>query len=137
MITFANDMKNQKKIILNRPDSVIPMEHRVDEVRKYLFSKLIEEKVFWSYNMVETDPSDISDEMLISLTLKYLDLNEINLLKEIFPIKTIKYAWIKYLLPEGSYLFTLNRFIAWYIFNIKKPDTYIKRMETRSLKKNA
>ena len=45
----------------------------------------------------------------------------------------IKNSWVKYLIPEGHYLFTLNRFLAWYYFDIKKPDVYLKSMETRRL----
>ena len=105
------------------------------KIKSYLIDKLKEENVFWSYEMSEKRLSNLSDELLISLTIKYLDLDEINLLKEIYSIKTIKSAWIKYLIPEREYLHSLNRFIAWYVFNIKKPETYLKSMETRSLNK--
>lgn len=40
-----------------------------------------------------------------------------------------------YLLPQGEYLYTLNRFLAWYYFRVKNPDTYMKTMETRYFNK--
>lgn len=113
-------MKSQKKHI---------------EIRSQLISKLINEKVFWSYNISDTEINTISDSQLISLTLRYLDLNEINSLKKIFTISKMKEAWIKYLIPEGEYLHTLNRFLAWYYFDIKKPDIYLKSMQTRHINK--
>lgn len=106
-------------------------EIHIESVRKQLFDKLIKEKAFWSYNMKATTPSDISDEVLIALTYKYLDLQEIDLLKRVFSANKLKDSWIKYLLPEGDYLYTLNRFLAWYCFDIKHPDSYLKAMTTR------
>ena len=39
------------------------------------------------------------------------------------------------LIPQEEYLYTLNRFFAWYYFKVKKPDAYIKSMATRHLNK--
>lgn len=54
--------------------------------------KLIEEKVFWSYDVKKED--QVSDEVLIEKTLIYLDLDEINALFELFPYKKIKEVWL-------------------------------------------
>ena len=100
-----------------------------------LFDKLKEEKAFWSYDPSLIDVESISDEMLISMTLRHLDIEEIKLLEKLYTRKFIKSTWVKYLIPEGEYLLTLNRFIAWYFFDIKQPDIYIKSMETRHFNK--
>lgn len=103
------------------------------EIKAFLLDKLKEEKAFWSYDQRTVTVDSIPDELLIALTLRHLDLDEINLLFEIFSEKTIKEAWINQLVPEGDYLRTLNRFIAWYYFHIKNPDRYLKVLETKYL----
>ena len=74
-------------------------------------------------------------DMLIEKTLLHLDLEEINQLFLIYPFKKIKRVWLDYLVPQAEYLYTLNRFFAWYYFKAKKPDAYIKSMATRHLNK--
>ena len=73
--------------------------------------------------------------MLIEKTLIYLDMKEIDQLFLIYPFNKIKQVWRDYIIPQGEYLYTLNRFLAWYYFKIKRPDSYIKSMETRHLNK--
>lgn len=51
----------------------------------------------------------------------------------IYPKKAIKSAWIRLLVPEGDYLYTLNRFFAWYYFKAKRPDAYLKSLITRHI----
>lgn len=104
-----------------------------DVVKQELLEKLKQEHCFWSYN--ENSIKDISDDMLIEKTLLHLDLEEINQLFLIYPFKKIKQVWLDYLVPQREYLYTLNRFFAWYYFKAKKPDTYIKSMATRHLNK--
>ena len=113
-------------------------EIREEELKNkvaFLVNKLKEERAFWSYDQSTVTIESISDELLIALTLRYLDLEEINLLYEIYSPKMIKEAWKKQLVPEGDYLRTLNRFIAWFYFNIKNPDRYLKTIETQHLNK--
>ena len=99
------------------------------EIKLQLVDKLKEEHRFWSYQ--EDSIKEISDDMLIEKTLLYLDLPEIAQLFKIFSLKKIKRVWLNYLVPQEEYLYSLNRFIAWYYFDIKKPDAYIKAMATR------
>ncbi len=104
-----------------------------DAVKQELLAKLKQEHCFWSYN---TDTiNNISDDMLIEKTLLHLDLKEINQLFQIYPFKKIKRVWLDALIPQEEYLYTLNRFFAWYYFKTKKPDAYIKSMATRHLNK--
>lgn len=105
----------------------------VDIVKSDLLAKLKQEHCFWSYN--ENSIKDIPDDMLIEKTLLYLDLEEINQLFQIYPFKKIKQVWLDYLIPQAEYLYTLNRFFAWYYFKVKNPDAYIKSMATRHFNK--
>ena len=66
-------------------------------------------------------------------TLVYLDLDEIKVLFELYGKQKVKRVWLERLVPQGEYLHTLNRFFAWFYFRVKKPDMYIKSMETRIL----
>ena len=90
-----------------------------DAIKQELLAKLKQEHCFWSYN--EDSIKDI--------------LDEINQLFLIYPFKKIKQVWLDYLIPQEEYLYTLNRFFAWYYFKAKKPDAYIKSMATRHLNK--
>lgn len=104
-------------------------------IKNLLLKKLKEEKAFWSYEPRSINIHSIPDEQLIALTLRYLDLEEINLLYEIYSPKTIKEAWKNLLIPEGEYLYTLNRFIAWFYFKAKNPGQYVKTLYTKHLNK--
>lgn len=103
------------------------------EIRQSLLEQLKRENAFWSYDAVSITAESISDEQLIAWTMRYLDLDEIKLLFTIFPYRKVKDAWKKMLVPEGDYLYTLNRFFAWYYFKAKNPDAYLKMLETRHL----
>lgn len=98
-----------------------------------ILQKLKAENCFWSYS--ESSIKDIPDDILIEKTLVYLDLPEIDAIFKIFSFKQIKRVWLEQMVPQGEYLFTLNRFLAWYYFHIKRPDQYLKAMTTRHINK--
>lgn len=98
-----------------------------------ILKKLKAENCFWSYS--EDSIKTVPDDILIEKTLIYLDLPEIDELFQLYPYKKIKKVWLEQLVPQGEYLYTLNRFFAWYYFHIKRPDTYLKAMATRHLNK--
>lgn len=100
-----------------------------------LLDKLKQEHCFWSYSDDSVTLENVSDDILIEKTLQHLDLEEINVLFQTFSFKKIKQAWLKYLVPQEDYLYTLNRFLAWYYFKAKRPDAYIKSMATRHFNK--
>lgn len=104
------------------------------DVREYLIEKLVEEGGFWSYD-TESVRRNISDEQLIEATLEKLDLEEINFLFKLFPIRKVKSVWLNKMVVQGDYYYLLNRFYAWYFFNIRRPDQYLKSMQTRHLSK--
>lgn len=101
------------------------------EIRHNLMLKLKAAHCFWSYAADSWD--DTTDEQLIEKVLIYLDLQEINQLFGLYGRKKIKQVWMQRMVPQGAYLKTLNRFLAWYYFRIKNPDTYLKTQETRLL----
>lgn len=102
-------------------------------IKGNLLRQLKEENAFWSYAPESVTLESVRDDQLIALTMRYLDLDEIKLLFQIFSFKKIKDAWKRLLVPEGEYLYTLNRFFAWYYFKAKNPDAYLKSLQTRHL----
>lgn len=103
-----------------------------DARKHFLIEKLKEENRFWSYAPGFAD-SDVPDDILIEKTLVYLDLDEIRMLFELYGKQKVKHVWLERLVPQGDYLYSLNRFFAWFYFRVKKPDMYVKSMETRIL----
>lgn len=103
------------------------------EVKQELTEQLKREHCFWSFN--ESSLQDIPDDILIEKSLVYLDLQDIDKLFNIYPFKKVKRIWLDTLVPQQDYYHNLNRFLAWWYFGIKKPDTYLKAMTTRHLNK--
>lgn len=112
---------------------IIRRQDEVSAIKASLLEKLKQENVFWSYAPESITLDNLSDDRLIELTMRYLDLDEIKQLFQIFSQKKIKDAWKRLLVPEGEYLYTLNRFFAWYYFKAKRPDAYLKSLQTRHL----
>lgn len=110
-----------------------PQHHKQDDLRAYLVKELKDNNAFWSYSDVEN--SIVDDDTLIEKTLRYLDLDEIKILFEMFNEKDIKRVWLERLVPQGDYLYSLNKFIAWYYFKAKRPGQYVKTMETKYINK--
>ena len=98
-------------------------------IKKQLLAKLKQEHCLWSYT--EDTVSNISDDILIEKTLLHLDLEDIDQLFKIYSFHKVKRVWLDHLIPQEEYLYTLNRFLAWYYFKVKNPDRYIKSMITR------
>lgn len=109
---------------------------KIREIKGNLVALLKKENAFWSYAPESVTVDTIKDDQLIAMTMRYLDLDEIKQLFEIFTFKKIKAAWRSLLVPEGEYLYTLNRFFAWYYFKAKKPDAYLKSLQTRYFNTN-
>ncbi len=116
---------------------IVRNKERIQEVKNALLTQLKCEHAFWSYEPGSVNVEKIDDDRLIAMTMRYLDLPEIKQLFTIFSYKKIKDAWKCILVPEGEYLYTLNRFFAWYYFKAKKPDAYLKSLETRYLNRIA
>ena len=89
---------------------------------------------YWSYDHSTISAKNIPDEILITKTLIYLDIEDINLLFHYYKPDFIKKVWREHVAIQGDYLRTLNQFLAWYYFNIKKPGRYLKTIETKRIK---
>ncbi|MCD8387910.1 MAG: hypothetical protein LUD17_13660 [Bacteroidales bacterium] len=100
-------------------------------IKEELIQKLKAENCFWSYQADSV--KDVPDDILIEKTLIHLDMPEILQLFSIYPKKKIKQVWLHHLVPQGKYLWALNRLFARFLFDIKNPDSYLKAMETRYL----
>lgn len=104
------------------------------DIREQIADKLIATGGFWSYD-AKSLREKLSDDQLIEATLEKLDLDDIDSLFELFPEKRIKDVWRRTMVVQGDYYYSLNRFIAWYYFDIRYPDRYLKAMMTRHLNK--
>lgn len=114
---------------------MIKDRNHIDRTKNNLLSALKAEHAFWSYDLTSITIENIGDDQLIALTMRYLDLPEIKQLFSIYSYRKIKSAWRSLLVPEGAYLYTLNRFFAWYYFKAKHPDAYLKSLQTRHFNK--
>ena len=61
-------------------------------VKSYLIEKLKQEHCLWSYD--NDSIQDMPDDMLIELVMLYLDIDEINMLFNIFSYKKMKRAFL-------------------------------------------
>ena len=104
-----------------------------EEIKPYLLEKLKAENCLWSYDLASV--KDIDDDVLIELVMIFLDIDEINLLFQLFPKDKVKKAWLSNVVAQGERYYTLNKFFAWYYFDVKDPQRYVKSMATRMLNK--
>jgi hypothetical protein len=101
------------------------------DARPYLVEQLKQQHCLWSYDHDAID--DLPDDMLIEFVMLYLDIDEINMLFQLFPYKKVKRSWIENVVTQGERYYTLNYFFAWYYFHVKRPRAYVKAMATRQL----
>ena len=102
-----------------------------DNVRQQLFRKLKKENCFWSYDVSKM--KSISDEALIEHVMLYLDIEDINILFPLFGFKKVKRVWLDRVAPQGEMFRAFNILYAWYYFGAKRPEAYVKSIETRHL----
>ena len=102
-----------------------------DNVREQLFRKLKEENCFWSYDVSKM--KSISDEALIEHVMLYLDIEDINKLFALFGYKKVKRVWLDRVAPQGEMFRQFNILYAWYYFGAKRPEAYVKSIETRHI----
>jgi Helix-turn-helix. len=112
-------------------------EDAVDSYREHIRSELctaIRSSVaLWSYEEVQAN--DLSDDDIIENTFLYLDMPEIAMMMRIFRRDKIKQVWKDRLVVQGEYLHDLNVMIARLYFGIKKPDRYLKAVESQFFNK--
>ncbi len=101
------------------------------DVKQYLFRRLKKENCLWSYDVSKM--KSISDEALIEYVMLYLDIDDINRLFPLFGYKKVKRVWLDRVAPQGAMFRAYNVLYAWYYFGAKRPEAYVKSIETRHL----
>ena len=101
------------------------------KVKKQLLDKLKKENCFWSYD--SSKMKAISDESLIEYVLLYLDIKDIDKLFHLFGYKKVKAVWLERVAPLGKMFRPFNILYAWYYFGAKRPEAYVKSIETRHM----
>ena len=104
------------------------------KLRQSLFRKLKRENAFWSYNPESVTFRNCDDETLIYKTLVHLDIEEINQLFNIYDKVKIQEVWERELCIQGDFYRRLNKFLAYFYFNIDDPKKYIRKIERKHLK---
>lgn len=102
------------------------------EVRNALCEKLLLKNAFWSYDVHSSDA--IPDEELIEKCFVVLDIDDINLMFELYPRKYIRKVWQERMAIQGEYMYMLNVMIAMYYFGIKEPEKYLAKVERNYMK---
>ena len=102
-----------------------------ENARKQLFRKLKKENCFWSYDVSKM--RSIYDESLIEYVLLYLDIKDIDQIFLLFGYKKVKRVWLDRVAPQGEMFRPYNILYAWYYFGAKRPEAYVKSIETRHM----
>ena len=111
--------------------SMQAIQRRKQDIRNYLCESLVNKNAFWSYEVKSFD--DIPDEELIEKCFTILDMNEIDLMFELFPRKRILQVWKEQMAIQGEYMQMLNIMIAMYYFGIKEPEKYLAKVEKQHI----
>ena len=109
------------------------VQQRKQMIRNHLCEQLVKKNAFWSYDVKSFD--DIPDEELIEKCFTTLDMEDINLMFELFPRKYIQKVWKERMAIQGEYMQMLNVMIAIYYFNIKEPEKYLAKIERQHINK--
>jgi hypothetical protein len=92
------------------------------EKKEILFAHLKKNRVFW--NIQVNDDLIKEDDLIIEKTLRHLEVEDINLLFEIYPNKQIYRVWKETLLCNPK-MESLNLFLALYYFNFSREDANV------------
>lgn len=111
--------------------SIQDIQRRKQSIRNHLCETLMNKNAFWSHDVKSFD--DIPDEELIEKCFTALDINDIDLMFEIFPRKRIQQVWRERLAIQGEYMQMLNVMIAMYYFGIKEPEKYLSKVEKQHI----
>ena len=104
-----------------------------EAIKPHLIGQLKKVNAFWSYS--QDSIKDVPDDILVELVMLHIDLDDIDMLFQLYPFPFVKKAWIENVVAQGERYYVLNRFFAWFYFGIKKPGAYVKAMATRQLNK--
>ena len=110
------------------------MPEEKKHVREELIRKLIENRVFWSYQ--KREKNTISDDLVIEKTLEHLDVEDIQQLFLLYPREKIKQIWDERFIPDERYR-SINILFAYLYFDIKNPEQYLTRKKQQHYKRLA
>ena len=109
------------------------IKERKQSIRNHLCEQLVAKNAFWSYDVKSFDA--IPDEELIEKCFTALDIDDIDLMFEIYPRKHIQQVWRNKMAIQGEYMQRLNIMIAMYYFGIKEPEKYLAKAEKQHIQK--
>ena len=116
---------------LMKLQAIQAVHKRKMSIRNHLCEKLVAKNAFWSYDVKNYD--SIPDEEIIEKCFTVLDMDDIDLMFEIFPRKRILQVWKEKMAIQGEYMQMLNIMIAMYYFGIKEPEKYLARIEKQHI----
>ena len=99
------------------------MKNEFAQKKIELLESLKEEHAFWSYNFKNQE--EINNDILIEKVLLHLDIEDIIKLYNMFSIQKILKIWKEKLLVQNFKYRNLNRFYAFWLFEINEPEKYI------------
>ncbi len=109
------------------------VKKRKQSIRIHLCEQLVAKNAFWSYDVKSFDA--IPDEELIEKCFTTLDIDDINLMFELYPRKQIQQVWRNRMAIQGEYMQRLNVMIAMYYFGINEPEKYLAKVEKQHINK--
>jgi len=81
-----------------------------DKIKQHLQQQLIAKHLFWSYDNAADVP--LNDDLLVEMSLVYLDLEDINRLFAIYPYESVKRVWEERVVRQNSKYKELNMLLA-------------------------
>jgi len=109
------------------------VKRRKQALRNHLCEQLAAKNAFWSYDV--NSFNDIPNNELIEKCFTVLDMDDIELMFELYPRKQIMKVWREQMAIQGDYMRMLNIMIAMYYFGIKEPESYLEKAERQHLNK--
>ena len=107
------------------------VRQRKQSIRNHLCKELVSKNAFWSYDVKSFE--SIPDEEIIEKCFTILDMDDIDLMFELYPRKRIQQVWKERMAIQGEYMQMLNIMIAMYYFGIKEPEKYLARIERQHI----
>ena len=107
------------------------VRQRKQSIRNHLCKELVAKNAFWSYDVQSFET--IPDEEIIEKCFTILDMDDIDLMFELYPRKRIQQIWKERMAIQGEYMQMLNIMIAMYYFGIKEPEKYLARVERQHI----
>ena len=118
---------------LIKMQAIQAVKKRKQSIRNHLCEQLITKNAFWSYDVKSFET--IPDEELIEKCFTTLDIDDIDLMFELYPRKQIQQVWRSRMAIQGEYMQRLNVMIAMYYFGFKEPEKYLAKAEKQYINK--